>query len=282
MKRWLQRLAGRLAGGAGDRGPDGTPPGLTAAAAAERPPTVIDARGHPRSPAMPDATGVYVVGDIHGELDCLQRVIQRIRIDLAASPVEHAATVFLGDYVDRGLASRSVIDTIIAERGIGRKITLRGNHEEMLLRALDDPACMRDWCEAGGIATLASYGVHVAELMRGRGHDAARAALLDAMPERHCTWLRALPSRYESGDYFFCHAGIDPDRPLEDQREGDLLWIRRKFISDRRSFAKIIVHGHSPVERIDVRHNRINLDTGAFCTGNLACIRLDKAGLRRL
>jgi serine/threonine protein phosphatase 1 len=287
MTLLLRRLAGGagdrgLAGGAGDRAPDETPDGLTAAADAARPPTVIDVRGHPRPPAMPEATGVYVVGDIHGELDSLQRVIQRIRTDLEANPVEHAMTVFLGDYVDRGMASKSVIDTIIAECGIGQKIALRGNHEEMLLRALDDPTCMRGWCEAGGIATLASYGVPVADLMRGRGHDAARAALLDAMPEHHRAWLRGLPSCYESGDYFFCHAGIDPDRPLEDQREGDLLWIRGKIISDHRSFAKIIVHGHSPVERIEVRHNRINLDTGAFCTGNLACIRLDKAGLHRL
>jgi serine/threonine protein phosphatase 1 len=152
----------------------------------------------------------------------------------------------------------------------------------MLLQALDDVAGMRNWCEAGGIATIASYGVPVGDLMIGRGHEAARAALLDVMPESHQTWLRGLPSRYESGDYFFCHAGIDPDRPLEQQREVDLLWARRRFIHDRRSFAKIIVHGHSPVEQIDVRHNRINIDTGAYCTGNLACIRLDKAGLRSL
>jgi serine/threonine protein phosphatase 1 len=231
---------------------------------------------------MPDGTRLYVVGDIHGELDSLQRVIARIRADIAASPVEDVSTVFLGDYVDRGLASKSVIDTIIAERGIGQTIALRGNHEAMLLLALDDAARMRNWCDAGGIATIASYGVAVGDLMIGRGHEAARAALLDVMPERHQTWLRGLPIRYESGDYFFCHAGIDPDRPLEQQREVDLLWARHRFIRDRRSFAKIIVHGHSPVERVDVRHNRINIDTGAYCTGNLACIRLDKAGLRLL
>nr|WP_294548958.1 metallophosphoesterase family protein [uncultured Rhodopila sp.] len=250
------------------------------AAGAEWPLTVIDERGNLRPPTVPDGTVLYAVGDIHGELDSLQRVLGRIRTDIAASPLKHVSTVFLGDYVDRGLASRSVIDAIIAEPGIGYKIALRGNHEEMLLRALDDAACMRNWCQAGGIATIASYGIDVADLMIGRGHDAARAALLDAMPDSHLAWLRALPSRYESGDYFFCHAGIDPDRPLDDQREGDLLWIRRKFIRDRRSFAKIIVHGHSPVERIEVRHNRINVDTGAFCTGNLGCIRLDAAGLR--
>jgi serine/threonine protein phosphatase 1 len=265
MKQLLQRLTGKKA-----------------AVAAEWPLTVVDTCGKLRPPAVPDGACIYVVGDIHGELRSLQRVIAHIQADIAANPREHVSTVFLGDYVDRGLASRSVIDAIIAESGIGCKIPLRGNHEEMLLRALDDSAGMRHWCDAGGIATIASYGIDVADLMVGRGHDAARTALLDAMPDSHLVWLRALPSRYESGDYFFCHAGINPDRPLDDQREGDLLWIRHKFIRDRRSFAKIIVHGHSPVERIDVRHNRINVDTGAFCTGNLGCIRLEAAGLRCL
>jgi hypothetical protein len=175
-KQLLRRIATRLGTRIGD--PDSKPGGLIAAIDPERPPTIVDDRGNTRPPSMPDGTRLYVVGDIHGELDSLQRVILRIRTDIAASPVEHVSTVFLGDYIDRGLASKSVIDTIIAEPGIGRKIALRGNHEAMLLQALDDPAWMQDWCEAGGIATCISTTTNNAGPSQPRQTHSLRSATI--------------------------------------------------------------------------------------------------------
>jgi len=240
-----------------------------------RTPTVVDIELAASRPRVPDGMRIYVVGDIHGHLESLQEVLRKIRADIESRPVSEALTVFVGDYVDRGLDSRAVIDALMRETGIGTKITLRGNHEEVMLAALDNAEGMRRWCQIGGVQTLFSYGVDVQELMRGRGFETARTALLAALPASHLNWLRGLPIRYETEGYFFCHAGINPDRPLDAQRDADLLWVRDRFIRDERRFPKIIVHGHSPVERIEVRHNRINVDTGAFCTGNLSCVSLE-------
>jgi serine/threonine protein phosphatase 1 len=234
------------------------------------------ASGHAPQRRVPDGSRIYVVGDIHGQLEGLLEVLNKIRIDVNSRPVPEFVTVFIGDYIDRGLNSRSVIDRVMNETGVGKKVTLRGNHEQVMLAALDDAERMRDWCEIGGVQTLFSYGVDVRDLMRGRGFEAARTALLEVIPASHVTWLRGLPVRYETAGYFFCHAGIDPDRPLDAQRDADLLWVRDRFMRDERDFPKIIVHGHSPVPRIDIRHNRINVDTGAFCTGNLSCISLEQ------
>jgi serine/threonine protein phosphatase 1 len=226
-------------------------------------------------PRVADGTRIYVVGDIHGELDSLREVVRKIGADIAGRPGAEVFTVFVGDYVDRGLNSRGVIDALMLEAGVGTKIMLRGNHEELLLAALDDVERMRPWCAIGGVQTLFSYGVDVGEVMRGRGFEVARAAFVAAIPESHVAWLRGLPVCWETAGYFFCHAGINPDRALEDQRDADLLWVRDRFTRDERRFAKIVVHGHSPVERVEVRHNRINVDTGAVWTGALSCVCLE-------
>jgi serine/threonine protein phosphatase 1 len=272
MKALLQTLTRQLLTRTGRPvGPGGT----TASAG---PLAVMDEHGRRRAPVLANGTRVYVIGDIHGQLDCLQAAIARIVADRQARPARHILTVFVGDYVDRGLASRAVIERIMAESDIGSKITLRGNHEAMMLRALDDPADMKAWCDMGGAQTLFSYGVDVHEIMIGRGHEAAQAALRAALPAAHLSWLRGLRDHHEQDDYFFCHAGIDPDRPFRDQTEADLLWIRDRFTADDRVYAKIVVHGHSPVDRVDIRRNRINVDTGAAWTRHLGCVALDADG----
>ena len=45
-------------------------------------------------------TQLYVIGDIHGRLDLLDRAIAAIEQDVAARG-SHALTVTLGDYIDR-------------------------------------------------------------------------------------------------------------------------------------------------------------------------------------
>jgi serine/threonine protein phosphatase 1 len=239
---------------------------------------VLDENGRRRSPALADGTRIYVIGDVHGQIECLRAAIARIVADRKARPARTILTVFIGDYIDRGLASRAVIDRIMAEDEIGTKITLRGNHEAMMLRALDDPAHMKAWCDIGGTQTLFSYGVDVRQVMVGRGYAAAQADLQAALPATHLSWLQGLLPHYQKDDYLFCHAGIDPDRPLHDQIEDDLLWIRDKFTRDDRVYPKIVVHGHSPVDRIDIRHNRINVDTGAAWTWHLGCLALEGDG----
>ena len=88
-----------------------------------------------------------------------------------------------------------------------------------------------------------------------------------ALPQAHLVWLRQLQSRYEYGDYFFCHAGVNPDRALSDQETPTSFGIRHKFINEKRVYQKIVVHGHSPVERVEIRQELVfNVDTGACYT----------------
>ena len=112
--------------------------------------------------------------------------------------------------------------------------------------------------------------------MRARMFDAQLAATFDqALPATHRRFLGNLRSSFTCGDFFFVHAGVRPGIPLARQREEDLLWIRQDFLLCEDEFSKIVVHGHTPVPEPDIRHNRINIDTGAYATGRLTCLRLE-------
>ena len=103
-----------------------------------------------------------------------------------------------------------------------------------------------------------------------------------AMPAEHLKFLQSLKTSYSHGKYFLCHAGVRPGVPLDRQSDEDLLWIRDEFLSSKMNFGKIVVHGHTPVEAPEVLPNRINIDTGAFATGQLTCVVLDESGHRFL
>ncbi|MGL4261737.1 MAG: metallophosphoesterase family protein, partial [Afipia sp.] len=107
----------------------------------------------------------------------------------------------------------------------------------------------------GGTQTLYSYQV---------------PSVID-LPRRHLDWFRSLPTYYDDGTRFFVHAGVHPDRPLDQQKERDLLWIREPFLSSTKDFALLVIHGHSPTKsgRPEIRANRINIDTGAVYGGAL-------------
>ncbi|MCI0467535.1 MAG: serine/threonine protein phosphatase, partial [Beijerinckiaceae bacterium] len=96
-----------------------------------------------------------------------------------------------------------------------------------------------------------------------------------AMPESHNLFLAGLQPSFTCGDYFFVHAGVRPGIPLASQNEEDLLWIRDDFLLHEKPFEKIIIHGHTPVMEPEVRRNRVNIDTGAYATGRLTCLRLE-------
>ena len=101
------------------------------------------------------------------------------------------------------------------------------------------------------------------------------AAFNQALPESHRRFLDKLQLSFTCGDFFFVHAGIRPGIPLAMQNEKDLLWIRHEFLLCEEDFSKIVVHGHTPVPKLDIRPNRINIDTGAYATGQLTCLILE-------
>ena len=219
-------------------------------------------------------TRLYVIGDIHGRLDLLNELLEKIQDDIRQYPIHECLTVTLGDYVDRGPDSRGVLDFLSRNPFPTRYLALKGNHEELLELFLAEPSFFPNWRRLGGLETLHSYGVSVGPLMLGKGFEEASRALQAALPPEHVEFLASLKTSLVFDRYFLCHAGVRPGIPLERQRVEDLLWIRDEFLNSTADFGKIVIHGHTPVDEPDIRPNRINIDTGAFATGRLTCLVL--------
>ncbi len=224
---------------------------------------------------LPEGTRVYCVGDIHGRDDLLREVAARVEVDMEARSIDHPVTVFLGDYVDRGLGSMRVVERLAHSEWPTPIIALAGNHEDLLLAFLDDERTLETWRNLGGLETLHSYGVDVGPAMAGRDFGAVQAAFATRFPERHRRFLEALEVSRAIGDYFFCHAGIRPGVPLDRQDRYDLLNIRDPFLSSEAEHGKLIVHGHTPSVAPEIRSNRIGIDTAAYATGRLSCLVLE-------
>ncbi len=124
----------------------------------------------PKAASAPEGMRIYAIGDVHGRDDLLDELAGAIRADLASAPPE-TVTVFIGDYLDRGPQSAAVLDRLSAGRFPTRVIALRGNHEEMFLKFLQDSTTLEEWRRYGGLETLHSYGVDVKAVMRGEGYE---------------------------------------------------------------------------------------------------------------
>lgn len=236
------------------------------------------ARGATRAAArLDEGLRIYAIGDVHGRVDLLQELMRRIDADLRRAPSARALTVFLGDYVDRGLESSGVVDLLTAGRWPTEIVALRGNHEETMLAFLQDAAVLERWRHFGGLEALHSYGVDVREAMKGGGFEKIQTEFANRLPPAHRRFLEDTRSSVAFGDYFFCHAGVRPNVPLDRQSDQDLLWIREEFLGHSGSFGKVVVHGHTPVAAPENLRNRINVDTGAYLTGVLTALRLEGA-----
>lgn len=228
---------------------------------------------------LPDGVRLYVLGDIHGRADLLDRTLGRIDAYRRAHPHSYDFLILVGDYVDRGPSSRDVLDLIISRMSARRTIPLKGNHEAYMLDFLENPSALRTWRQFGGLQTLMSYGLKPSLNPDEREQRELSAELASALPLTHRNLLEALPSSVSCGDFFFAHAGVKPGVPLSEQREADLLWIRDEFLRYTRDFGKLIVHGHTPVPAPEIHSNRINIDTGAYATGQLTCIMIEGANV---
>ncbi|WP_027581535.1 metallophosphoesterase family protein [Bradyrhizobium sp. Ai1a-2] len=225
-------------------------------------------------PRLPDGVRVYAIGDVHGRADLLQSLLTVIDVDLDRSAPERAIQVFLGDYIDRGPQSRAVLDILIRRSQSHETVCLKGNHEVFLLDVLKDPAKLQDWRHYGGLLTLMSYGVTPTMNPTAEEQVEFIERLKHALPPEHLAFLEQLPTSFTCGDFFFVHAGVRPGVSLDRQNDQDLLWIREEFLNSEERFDKYIVHGHTPVSAPDVRPNRINIDTGAYATGNLTLLTI--------
>jgi serine/threonine protein phosphatase 1 len=206
----------------------------------------------------------------------------RIDDDLRARPTINSIQVFLGDYIDRGPNSRQVIDLLIARQRQGDVLFLKGNHEDCALQFLSDPTVLPAWQRIGGVPTLLSYGVMPTRSDDPESQRKVSIALREAMPDSHRRFIGGLGLSFTSGDFFFVHAGARPGIPLQRQSQRDLLWIRDDFLLHEEDFGKVVVHGHTPMYKPDIRSNRINIDTGAYATGQLTCLVLERDSINFL
>ncbi|MGB0681164.1 MAG: metallophosphoesterase family protein [Magnetovibrionaceae bacterium] len=241
-------------------------------------------------PATPTGLRIYAIGDLHGSLSLLTRLLEAIARDLSAHPPERCRIVFLGDYVDRGPEVYRLID-LLAQwpppilRGLDvPAIFLKGNHEALMLDFLMDPAAGNQsgaragtlWLMNGGDATVEAYA-----RATGGGFSPTDAlqplslAFAKSLPSHHAEFLACLETYHLAGDYLFVHAGVRPGTPLAEQAEKDMIWIREPFLSFDGPLDHHVVHGHTIVEEVAFRSNRTGIDTGAWQTGTLTALVLD-------
>ncbi len=223
---------------------------------------------------------MIAVGDVHGRADLLERLLEYVYVRFPRSRI-----VFLGDIIDRGPNSRQAMDLV--EHELKRQpasALIQGNHEELLLRFVDQgTAFSRGWRHNGGDATVSSYGLHGYEYEDDDGYSRFRDDLAHRLAEEHAAHIsifrKALPC-LQTDDYFFVHAGIVPEVPLDEQDPYMMRWKSQPLLAYRGHLPKIVVHGHSITEshRPEVYKSRVNLDTGAYYSHKLTAMLVPDEG----
>ena len=210
----------------------------------------------------------FAIGDIHGCLPPLRGLIARIP--------EDETLVFLGDYIDRGPESREVISYLIRLSKTRPCHFLRGNHEQMLLKAVTNVHHTANWVFNGGKETLSSYGISLSQWKS----TADRGALLGA----HLHFFNSMPFFLETDTTIFVHAGVDVTVPDMSAQDPDtLMWIRERFFRKPKSWkGKPIVFGHTPTTSMNLPKGKIlntpplvGIDTGCVYGGVLTAFNPD-------
>jgi serine/threonine protein phosphatase 1 len=224
---------------------------------------------------------IFAIGDIHGSLRELTSLHKKI-LNSSKFNVSEDLLIYLGDYIDRGLKSKQVIDQIIKLKNNKIKIiNLMGNHEEFMIEFLfNNENNIEEWLNYGLDQTFRSYDIEIVEFIKNGFDnsiiDKLRNTLLSKMGNTHINFYKNLEIAYSTEKYFFVHAGIDPEKKIAEQEKKDFLWSRSRafFDKDFRS-EKIIVHGHTPVLNSTNNPYRINIDTGCYFSGKLTAVCLN-------
>jgi serine/threonine protein phosphatase 1 len=226
--------------------------------------------------AVPPGIRIYAVGDVHGRLDLLLDLLDRIEADSRARAPAETWIIMLGDLIDRGPDSKGVIDFFLkSQPAFAQYRFLAGNHEEAMLQSLGERADPREtgWLRFGGMEALRSYDVPDSAL-ETRGWLLSDE-LRRYVPQAHLDFIASFEETIVIGDYLFVHAGIRPGVALQRQRRKDLLWIRQGFLDDETDHGHIVVHGHSITPQPVFARNRIGIDTGAYLSGMLTALGLE-------
>lgn len=203
-------------------------------------------------------TRTLIIGDIHGMYDELQRVLVHARYS------ESDRLVFIGDYIDRGMQSRKVLDCLLKLKENPANVFLRGNHEDMVLKLFQgETGYWYTWLEHGeGKACARSYGIDPDRfLFRGGQYvfsegrremplseKAETVSIITRLfPDEHIQFMKDTAITFETEDFFFSHAGIESGVALEDQtlfHDQFLIWGDEGFLADERDYGKTVVFGH--------------------------------------
>ncbi|HJR82834.1 MAG TPA: metallophosphoesterase [Sphingomicrobium sp.] len=217
-----------------------------------------------------------MLGDVHGRLDLLDEMLGRIEADDQSRAGSKTSVIFLGDLIDRGPDSAGVLHRLMHYRpAFATPYFIAGNHEEVLLRILDgDSGPIANWLTFGGAECARSYGLDPEDLRLVPAGEAVEH-LRRAVPEAHWTFLRNFADSVTFGSYLMVHAGIRPGIALDSQTPRDLRWIRSPFLEADGDLGFTVVHGHTISESVEIRSNRIGIDTGAYATGVLTALVLE-------
>ena len=226
-------------------------------------------------PSGAEGYRAYVVGDVHGRLDLLERLLSQIENEIDGSSA-NVVLAFVGDLIDRGPASAQVVERLRTYRKPRvRTVLLAGNHEEVLLRILaGDASLITGWLKFGGAECLRSYGADPKKLRRLLEADAL-ALIRQVIPSEHVEFLQGFGDTFRFGDYLFVHAGVRPGVELSAQRQKDLRWIREPFLADESDHGFVVVHGHTISNDVEELPNRIGIDTGAYATDVLTALAIE-------
>ncbi|MCA8998628.1 MAG: serine/threonine protein phosphatase [Planctomycetaceae bacterium] len=210
---------------------------------------------------MANRERVLAIGDIHGCFNALKTLCELV-------PIRNADLVItLGDYVDRGPQTRDVVDWLIARDSIGKLIPLRGNHEIMMLAALQRKMPIEHWLQFGGWEVIKSYGGKVSRDARD----------IDKISPNHLKFLNdALLDSFETDSHIFVHAAVDPMLPMNEQPESSLFWDRFDWQAPHVS-GKTIICGHTAQKQgvpRDLGH-AICIDTWVYGQGFLTCLDVE-------
>lgn len=209
---------------------------------------------------------VFAVGDIHGNINEIRALIEFLKAERGVD--QRDQMIFIGDYIDRGPASRQVIDLMLSLKAAWPKtVFLKGNHEDMLLGFLGQGGTCGDvYLQNGGIAFFDSYGI----VPQGKLSD-----ILLELPTSHLDFIKGLELGVVLANFVFVHAGIDPARGLNEQLPEDMLWIRKPFINSEHSLGKTVVFGHTAFDQVllDLPF-KIGIDTGIAYGNRLSAVEL--------
>jgi serine/threonine protein phosphatase 1 len=232
----------------------------------------------------------YAIGDIHGDLEQLLLIHNRIEEDRKTNNVTDYQIVHVGDLVDRRPDSKGVIDFLMQGIAANEPWTvLKGNHDRLFQWFMETPHRADDrlrpdynWLHhrMGGRETLESYGITFPT--EDYDIDAVHAEALKIVPQSHYDFIKDLPLMLDIGEFIIVHAGINPTRPIDDQDESDLLWIRPGFLDYKEPFVKKIIHGHTSIDEVTDYGNRINIDTGAAWGKAMSAVVIEGSVVQQL